>query len=53
MITLPDLRYAEMFVNNSYPEGFEDPQGTMGINHFERGLMCVKIMSMRKDRMVE
>jgi carboxypeptidase D len=32
-ISLPDLQYA------SVEGGFEDPQGLMGIQHFERGLM--------------
>lgn len=39
VITLPDLQYEQMFVQNGYSFGFEDPQGTMGINHYERGLM--------------
>ena len=39
VITLPDLQYGQTFVNNGYPAGFEDPQGTMGVQHFERGLM--------------
>lgn len=41
VITLPDLQYAQTFVDNYGPEyaGLEDPQGTMGVQHFERGLM--------------
>ena len=39
VITLPDLQYEEVFVENGYPFGFEDPQGTMGVQHYERGLM--------------
>ena len=39
VITLPDLQYEETFVENGYAFGFEDPQGTMGVNHYERGLM--------------
>lgn len=39
VITLPDLMYAQTFVDNGYDLGFEDPQGTMGIQHYERGLM--------------
>jgi carboxypeptidase D len=39
VITLPDLQYEQTFVDNGYPFGFEDPQGTMGIQHYERGLM--------------
>jgi carboxypeptidase D len=33
VITLPDLQYETVF------GGFDDPQGVMGIQHFERGLM--------------
>lgn len=39
VITLPDLQYGQTFIDNGYPAGFEDPQGTMGVQHFERGLM--------------
>jgi carboxypeptidase D len=39
VITLPDLQYEQLFVDNGYPFGFEDPQGTMGVQHYERGLM--------------
>ncbi|KAE9365090.1 putative serine-type carboxypeptidase F [Stipitochalara longipes BDJ] len=39
VITLPDLQYQQMFLQNGFPLGFEDPQGTMGVNHYERGLM--------------
>jgi carboxypeptidase D len=39
VITLPDLQYQQTFVDNGYPLGFEDPQGTMGVQHYERGLM--------------
>jgi len=39
IITLPDLQYMQVFVENGYPLGFENPQGVMGVNHFERGLM--------------
>lgn len=38
VITLPDLQYGSLFVE----EGFgsvDNPQGTMGVQHFERGLM--------------
>jgi carboxypeptidase D len=38
VITLPDLQYAAAFEDNGIP-GVENPQGTMGIQHFERGLM--------------
>jgi carboxypeptidase D len=38
VIGLPDLQYAATFEANGSP-GFEDPQGTMGVQHFERGLM--------------
>lgn len=39
VINLPDLQYAQMFADNNYPAGAEDPQGTMGVQHYERGLM--------------
>jgi len=39
VITLPDLQYAQAFAENGYGPGYEDPQGTMGVQHFERGLM--------------
>jgi carboxypeptidase D len=39
VITLPDLQYGMVFVENGYPAGIENPQGTMGVQHFERGLM--------------
>jgi carboxypeptidase D len=39
VITLPDLMYAQAFVDNGFDLGFEDPQGEMGIQHYERGLM--------------
>jgi carboxypeptidase D len=39
VITLPDLQYEQVFVDNGFPFGFEDPQGTMGVQHYERGLM--------------
>jgi carboxypeptidase D len=39
VITLPDLQYQQMYVENGFPFDFEDPQGTMGVNHYERGLM--------------
>ncbi|KAI9642591.1 hypothetical protein NHQ30_009396 [Ciborinia camelliae] len=38
VITLPDLQYGHLFID----EGFgpvDEPQGTMGVQHFERGLM--------------
>lgn len=39
IITLPDLQYMQVFVDNGYPSGFESPQGLMGVHNFERGLM--------------
>ncbi|KAN0089186.1 alpha/beta-hydrolase [Hyaloscypha variabilis] len=39
VITLPDLQYQQMYIENGFPLGWEDPQGTMGVNHYERGLM--------------
>lgn len=38
IITEPDLQYEAIFDANGY-NGFDDPQGTMGVQHFERGLM--------------
>lgn len=38
VITEPDLVYAAAFTANGYG-GVDGPQGTMGIQHFERGLM--------------
>lgn len=38
MITLPDLQYEATFADNGIA-GYDDPQGTMGVQHYERGLM--------------
>ena len=38
VITLPDLQYEAVFDANGY-DGVDGPQGTMGIQHYERGLM--------------
>jgi carboxypeptidase D len=38
IITEPDLQYEAVFDANGY-NGLDDPQGTMGIQHFERGLL--------------
>ena len=38
MITLPDLMYQGVFEANDYG-GLDAVQGTMGVQHFERGLM--------------
>ncbi|OKL63264.1 Serine-type carboxypeptidase F [Talaromyces atroroseus] len=40
-ITIPDLMYAEIFDEN-YMGGLDGPQGVMGVQHFERGLMFVE-----------
>ncbi|KIV86478.1 hypothetical protein PV11_02089 [Exophiala sideris] len=40
-ITTPDLMYAELYAENNY-EGIDGPQGIMGVQHFERGLMWVE-----------
>jgi carboxypeptidase D len=37
-IKLPDLMYEEIFDVNDFT-GFDNPKGTMGIQHYERGLM--------------
>lgn len=38
-IMLPDLQYQALFDQNDGLGGFDGPQGIMGIQHFERGLM--------------
>ncbi len=38
IITLPDLQYEAIFDENG-AGGLDNPQGTMGVQHFERGLM--------------
>jgi carboxypeptidase D len=38
VITLPDLQYGPAFAHNGIA-GLENPQGTMGVQHYERGLM--------------
>ncbi|PVH87001.1 alpha/beta-hydrolase [Cadophora sp. DSE1049] len=38
VITLPDLQYQSIFEVNGMG-GVENPQGVMGVQHFERGLM--------------
>jgi carboxypeptidase D len=38
VITLPDLQYGPVFEENGFGD-IENPQGTMGIQHYERGLM--------------
>lgn len=38
-ITLPDLMYQDVFISSGFPNGTDNPQGIMGIQHYERGLM--------------
>jgi carboxypeptidase D len=38
VITLPDLQYEAVFESSGFG-GDDDPQGTMGVQHYERGLM--------------
>jgi carboxypeptidase D len=38
VITLPDLQYESLFIENGFGD-IDDPQGTMGVQHYERGLM--------------
>lgn len=38
VITIPDLQYQDMFVEQGFGN-IDNPQGTMGVQHFERGLM--------------
>lgn len=40
-ISLPDLEYESTFDMNNLG-GYDDPQGLMGIQHYERGLMWVE-----------
>ena len=40
-VQLPDLQYAAAFAENGLA-GWDGPQGIMGIQHFERGLMWVE-----------
>jgi carboxypeptidase D len=37
-VTLPDREYASVFAENDV-SGWDGPQGVMGIQHYERGLM--------------
>ena len=37
-IKIPDIQYQEVFVSSGF-DGFDSPQGIMGVQHFERGLM--------------
>lgn len=37
-ITMPDLMYDDVFKENEQP-GLDGPQGVMGVQHYERGLM--------------
>lgn len=37
-ITLPDLQYSYLFLEQFTPE-YVNPQGIMGVQHYERGLM--------------
>jgi carboxypeptidase D len=38
VIRAKDLQYEEVFHENGF-DGYDDPQGTLGVQHFERGLM--------------
>jgi carboxypeptidase D len=38
-ITLPDLMYQDVFVSSGFDISTESPQGVMGKQHYERGLM--------------
>ena len=38
VITEPDLEYQAVFAENS-ADGIDGPQGVMGVQHYERGLM--------------
>lgn len=43
VITLPDLQYEAVFDANGFGE-IENPQGTMGVQHYERGLMFAETL---------
>lgn len=43
IITLPDLQYGPTFEANGWG-AFDEPMGTMGVQHFERGLMFVETL---------
>jgi len=38
VITLPDVLYNATFVASGFA-GYDEPQGVMGVQHYERGLM--------------
>ncbi|RAL58922.1 hypothetical protein DID88_009213 [Monilinia fructigena] len=38
VITLPDLQYGSLFLSEGFGQ-IDEPQGTMGVQHYERGLM--------------
>ncbi|QSZ32269.1 hypothetical protein DSL72_001843 [Monilinia vaccinii-corymbosi] len=38
VITLPDLQYSHLYIEQGFG-AIDEPQGTMGVQHFERGLM--------------
>jgi carboxypeptidase D len=44
VITEPDLQYADVFSSEGWGDGFEDPMGTMGVQHYERGLMWAETL---------
>lgn len=41
-VAIPDLTYAQTFADNGFA-GVDGPQGVMGIQHYERGLMWSEI----------
>jgi carboxypeptidase D len=41
IVTIPDLEYKAVF-DESHQKGRDDPQGQVGIYHYERGLMWVQ-----------
>jgi carboxypeptidase D len=38
LIKIPDIQYEQVFDSSGF-EGYDDYQGVMGVQHFERGLM--------------
>ena len=43
IITLPDLQFEAVFDANGFGE-IDNPQGTMGVQHYERGLMFAETL---------
>jgi len=44
VITLPDLQYHQAFLDNGFAPNYDSTQGTMGTQHFGRGLMWAETL---------